>query len=423
MPDRYPSASPASIAAVGFALTAYAIGVDRGYVTREQARERVLTTVRFFQTAPQGPQPRGVIGYKGFFYHFLDMKTGLRAPKSELSTVDTALLIGGMLHVQAYFDGDHPDEAAIRDAVDQVYWRIDWKWAQVRGQLISMGWSPEKGNSSRTTGTGVQRGDAGGAAGARLADPSGRRERVERLDRKLPRRLGPLHGLRAPELRAPLRPPVFACVDRLPRHPAMRPCASATSTTSRTRGVPSTHSVRMRSRTRTAGSSTAPTSGASRPATVPGTDARTRSLRPLSATSSITRRAARVGCTRSTTARSHPPPRSRRCPSRPEIVIPAVEEMYERYGFSTSTQTYGYVDSFNRSFTAIDVRLADGHVDPELRLDRERLPRHRPGSDPRDDLQLPATSWCGTTCAIACPCAAGCSAPASTGGWLAESAG
>ena len=127
VPDRYPSPSPASIAAIGFALTAYVIGADRGFVTREQARERVLTTVRFFRNAPQGAQPRGIAGYKGFFYHYLDMKTGLRAPKSELSTVDTALLIGGMLHAQAFFDGEHADEVAIRDSVDQIYWRIDWK--------------------------------------------------------------------------------------------------------------------------------------------------------------------------------------------------------------------------------------------------------------------------------------------------------
>ena len=113
-PDRYPSPSPASIAAVGFALTAYVIGADRGFITREQARERTLATVRFFRNAPQGPQARGKTGHKGFFYHFLDMKTGARAWRSELSTVDTALLLGGMLHAQAYFDADHPDEVEIR---------------------------------------------------------------------------------------------------------------------------------------------------------------------------------------------------------------------------------------------------------------------------------------------------------------------
>jgi hypothetical protein len=74
------------------------------------------------------------------------MKTGARAWRSEVSTVDTALLVAGMLHAQAYFDSDHAEEVEIRDAVDKIYWRIDWKWAQVRGSLISLGWSPEKGH-------------------------------------------------------------------------------------------------------------------------------------------------------------------------------------------------------------------------------------------------------------------------------------
>src|SRR5882672_2286420 len=60
VPDRYPTSAPASIAAIGMALTAYVIGADRGFITREQARERTLATVRFFRTAPQGPQARGV---------------------------------------------------------------------------------------------------------------------------------------------------------------------------------------------------------------------------------------------------------------------------------------------------------------------------------------------------------------------------
>ena len=78
IPDRYPTPSFSSIAAVGFGLTTYPIGVERGYVTREAARQRVLATLRFFRDAPQGPSARGVSGYKGFFYHYLDMKTGER---------------------------------------------------------------------------------------------------------------------------------------------------------------------------------------------------------------------------------------------------------------------------------------------------------------------------------------------------------
>ncbi len=145
IPDRYPSPSFSSIAAVGFGLTAYPIGIERGYVTRADARGRVLTTLRFFHDAPQGPAARGMSGYKGFFYHFLDMKTGARSSNSELSTVDTALLLGGVLHVQSYFDGADPQEAEIRRLADDIYRRVDWRWAQNHGAAITHGWNPEQG--------------------------------------------------------------------------------------------------------------------------------------------------------------------------------------------------------------------------------------------------------------------------------------
>ncbi len=145
VPDRYPSPSFSSIAAVGFGLTAYPIGVERGYVTRADARGRVLTTLRFFHDAPQGPAAQGMSGYKGFFYHFLDMKTGARSSNSELSTVDTALLLGGVLHVQSYFDGADPQEAEIRRLADDIYRRVDWRWAQNHGAAITHGWNPEHG--------------------------------------------------------------------------------------------------------------------------------------------------------------------------------------------------------------------------------------------------------------------------------------
>ena len=96
-PDRWPTKSFSSVAAVGFALTAYPIGIERGYVTRTQAADRVLTTLRFMYRAPQGPQATGVTGYKGFFYHFLDMETGHRFEQVELSTLDTSLLLAGVL--------------------------------------------------------------------------------------------------------------------------------------------------------------------------------------------------------------------------------------------------------------------------------------------------------------------------------------
>ncbi len=144
-PDRWPTPSFASIAAVGFALSAYPIGVARGYVTRNEARDRTLTTLRYFANLPQGPDRTGVAGHKGFFYHFLDMKTGLRFDRCELSTVDTALLLMGALHAQSFFDGEQPEEASIRSLVDELYGRVDWAWAQVRPPSIGHGWTPEKG--------------------------------------------------------------------------------------------------------------------------------------------------------------------------------------------------------------------------------------------------------------------------------------
>ena len=143
VPDRYPTPSFASIAAVGFALTAYPIGVERGYVTRAAARDRVLRTLRFFRHAPQGEGATDAAGLNGFFYRFLDMKTGLRSGQIEVSTVDTALLLGGMLFCQSYFDGADAEDVEIRRLADEIYSRVDWRWAQARPPAISHGWTPE----------------------------------------------------------------------------------------------------------------------------------------------------------------------------------------------------------------------------------------------------------------------------------------
>jgi hypothetical protein len=147
VPDRYPSRSASSIAAVGFALTAYPIGVERGYVARADAAARALATLRFFDEAPQGPEPQGRTGYRGFFYHFLDMRTGHRsAPDVELSTIDTTLLLAGALFCQSYFDGPGADERGIRDRAERIYSRVDWNWAARRPPIVSMGWRPEVGH-------------------------------------------------------------------------------------------------------------------------------------------------------------------------------------------------------------------------------------------------------------------------------------
>jgi hypothetical protein len=144
-PDRTPDPPFASIASVGFGLTAWPVGVERGWITRDQARARTLATLRFFWTAPQGPDSAGVSGYKGFFYHFLDMDTGLRFRTTELSTIDSALLLAGILTAQSYFDGPDRDEAAIRAYADSIYLRVDWNWFIDDSTRITMGYRPGQG--------------------------------------------------------------------------------------------------------------------------------------------------------------------------------------------------------------------------------------------------------------------------------------
>lgn len=144
-PDRFPSPSFASTAAVGFALTAYVIGAERGFVSRSQARLRTLRTLRFLESLPQGPDESGMGGYKGFYYHFVHMHNGQRFGTTELSTVDTALLLGGVLLSQSYFDRDTRSEREIRELAEKIYARVDWQWAQNRPPVLSHGWRPETG--------------------------------------------------------------------------------------------------------------------------------------------------------------------------------------------------------------------------------------------------------------------------------------
>jgi hypothetical protein len=143
IPDHYPGESFSSIAAVGFGLTAYGVGVERGYIKRGQAVDRTLATLRFFKSSPQNGSEDDATGYHGFFYHFLDMKTGKRFGRwTELSSVDTTLLLGGVLFAQSYYDRDTPKEQEIRRLADEIYRNVDWNWMQARPPLISMGWTP-----------------------------------------------------------------------------------------------------------------------------------------------------------------------------------------------------------------------------------------------------------------------------------------
>ena len=140
--DKTQPGAPASIAAVGLALSLYPIGVARKFMDRADAVQRTLTTLRFFSNSVQGIEADAT-GYKGFYYHFLDMRSGRRVWECELSTVDTAFLLAGALTAAAYFLEDADDEQEIRALADKLYRRTDWQWAQNGGLTVCQGWKPE----------------------------------------------------------------------------------------------------------------------------------------------------------------------------------------------------------------------------------------------------------------------------------------
>ena len=136
--------SPVSIAVVGFALSSYPVAVERGWMARADAIQLSLAALRFFRDSDQSGGPEAT-GYKGFYYHFLDINTGIRVWRSELSMVDTALLIAGMLTVSRYFTANSRDETELRELVEMLYLRIDWRWSQGGTATIRLGWKPECG--------------------------------------------------------------------------------------------------------------------------------------------------------------------------------------------------------------------------------------------------------------------------------------
>ncbi len=160
-PDRSATGSVCSTASTGFGLSSICVGVDHGWITRAQGRQRVLTTLQTFWNLPQGPGTSGVIGYKGLYYHWLDMSTGMRRVdwNSELSTIDTALLFAGIMHARQYFDDPvDASEISIRALADSITRRADWRWVHLGRYLetgnpsdsvgIQMGWNPSTGFSS-----------------------------------------------------------------------------------------------------------------------------------------------------------------------------------------------------------------------------------------------------------------------------------
>ncbi len=148
--DRDRPTSPASIAATGFSLAIFPIACKRGWIRREEAAAYASKTLKTLISAPQGEAIDGTSGHLGMFYHFLDPETGTRAvaPKywgSEVSTIDTALLMAGVLVAGQFFDGQNPDEWFIRDAAEKLYQRVEWDKFLSQDKLILHAWTPEKG--------------------------------------------------------------------------------------------------------------------------------------------------------------------------------------------------------------------------------------------------------------------------------------
>ena len=142
--DKSKPDSHSSIAAVGLGISSYVVGVERNLISREEAVNKTLTVLNFFHDGQQGPE-EDAMGYKGFYYHFLHMDTGRRAWESELSTIDTAIFIAGVLTAAYYFNGINKEEKDIRKLAESLYRRVDWRWALNEGTVICHGWKPESG--------------------------------------------------------------------------------------------------------------------------------------------------------------------------------------------------------------------------------------------------------------------------------------
>lgn len=145
IPDRWPSPSAANIAAVGAALAIWPMAVERGWISRDLALTLTRATLRFFDEAPQGEAPSGMSGHRGFFYRLIDMKSGARYKKAEISSVDTASLHLGMLFAAGWWSGDSEDEQEIRRRATDIVDRAEWLWFQNGSAEISQSWRPEGG--------------------------------------------------------------------------------------------------------------------------------------------------------------------------------------------------------------------------------------------------------------------------------------
>lgn len=143
--DRYPTVTFTSIAATGFGLSSYIVGIENKYISRKEGAKMVKKALEELWKLPEGPEAKGKSAYKGFYYHFLTPNDVVRYKNVELSSVDTGLLMAGVLSCMTYFDANDDTEKAIRDLADKLYKRIDWQWMMKSNGIMSMGWHPESG--------------------------------------------------------------------------------------------------------------------------------------------------------------------------------------------------------------------------------------------------------------------------------------
>jgi hypothetical protein len=362
VPDRWPSKPDfASIASVGFAFNAYADGVERGYVNRAQARERVLKTLRFFASAAQGPQAQGVAGHRGFFYHWLNARTGERYdPGVELSSIDTALLAAGMLFAQGYFDSSDPGEVEIRALVDRIVGRIEWDWMQPRPPLIGMGWRPESGFIGYDyrgydeamilyllalgSPTHAVRPEAWTAFAATYGDSWGSYRGQTHLGG------APLFWHQYSHVWVDFR----GIRDAFMRGKGLDYFENSRRATLAQRAYAIANPQGWRDHGEDVWGLTACDGPGTM--TAPDWSGRLREFRDYSARGAGLRHAFDDGTIAPTAAASS-------LPFAPEVVIPAVQTMRQRYG-EVIYGAYGFYDAFNRSFTRTDAKLSDGRVVP-----------------------------------------------------------
>ncbi len=149
--DRSTTGSPASMAATGFGIPIWALGAEKKWITRDEAAQFTLNLFRFLINSEQSTNSKAT-GYQGFYYHFLDFNTGKRVWNCELSSIDTGLLLAGIRFAVQYYSEDNSTEKEIRSLAEALTKRVNWSFFEIKKEgafnhTISLGWD-EKGFNS-----------------------------------------------------------------------------------------------------------------------------------------------------------------------------------------------------------------------------------------------------------------------------------